>query len=277
LVHEYVSVSQDGTISLKKAPDHEASQTISFSVEARYVNEEQGEWHGRRDITINVTDVVDEQLSLVRDTTFRAGEGITLVEGQVSGDEVPGDEVMLDENTPASRVLYKVVVPDPDVAGNHVYFYLGGDDAGLFAIDVLGDLAELRLKASADHETKSTYNVTIYARELAIKPDAHNQEIHPSRTTDVRDAAHHVKINVIDVDEAPQDFEFDIIEGKIDEGPATTTRTALARLSVTDPDRADAFRKHDFTLSGPDEALFEIEGGFRILTQVSEWNQFLND
>ena len=63
--HEFVTVLPDGRIRLKQAPDHEAMQTISFTVEVRYFREGQGDdagWHGRRDITIDVTDAIDEDV-----------------------------------------------------------------------------------------------------------------------------------------------------------------------------------------------------------------------
>ena len=62
---------------------------------------------------------------------------------------------------PASTVVYDA--SGSDVDGDNITFSLGGTDAGYFNIDA--DDGEVRLKASADYEAKTSYDFTVIATD----------------------------------------------------------------------------------------------------------------
>ena len=64
------------------------------------------------------------------------------------------------ENQANSSVLYTATATDVD-SGDNLTFSISGADSSYFTIDA--DDGEVRLKASADYETQSTYNFTVIA------------------------------------------------------------------------------------------------------------------
>ncbi|MFB0874378.1 MULTISPECIES: VCBS domain-containing protein, partial [unclassified Sphingobium] len=67
------------------------------------------------------------------------------------------------ENADISTLVYKAVATDADVNFGAVTYALGGIDAGAFTLDAT--TGDLKLKASADYETKSAYSVDITASQ----------------------------------------------------------------------------------------------------------------
>ena len=65
------------------------------------------------------------------------------------------------ENAPVGQPVYKVTVSDPD--GDAVFFSLEGTDAAKFGID--GRTGDIRLLASADFETQSSYQLVARATD----------------------------------------------------------------------------------------------------------------
>ncbi|MEK7342229.1 MAG: VCBS domain-containing protein, partial [Pseudomonadota bacterium] len=67
------------------------------------------------------------------------------------------------ENADPSTLVYKAVATDADVNFGPVTYALSGIDAGAFTLDAT--TGDLKLKASADYETKSAYSVDITASQ----------------------------------------------------------------------------------------------------------------
>ena len=139
-----------------------------------------------------------EELILQRDTSLAANAGA----GRA---RVADNAMTVVENTDARTLLYKVRVPAPDVEGNEIYLYLTGTHAHLFTITPDG---ELRLRRAADHEVRSSYDVTIRAREVATGDGGAGSPAQaPAKAGPaVDDAAHRVRITVQDVNDTPPIF-----------------------------------------------------------------------
>jgi Ca2+-binding RTX toxin-like protein len=74
-----------------------------------------------------------------------------------------GAAAQVAENSPASTIVYQVVANDPD--GDPILYSLTGTDAGLLTIDGNG---AVRLIASADFETKTTYSFNVVASDSQL-------------------------------------------------------------------------------------------------------------
>ena len=137
-------MAPDGVISLKQAPDYETKPTISFAVEVRYVREGQDAtagWQGRKDFTIDVTDVNEAPTSLALETLTSS----------------------LDENTPVDErvALARLVVTDPDKvpAFRRHEFSLPDKDTSPFVVD--DGVLYLKAGAVLDHEAAASHTVTL--------------------------------------------------------------------------------------------------------------------
>jgi VCBS repeat-containing protein len=261
--HEHVEVSPQGVIRLRNALDDRAvTPPIKFSVQARYLNKDQIEgnsWYTAREITINVTDVTDQMLTLERDTSVEANLAIGLT-------EIGDGAVTLKENSSLATPLYKVRVPTPDVDGHHIYFYLTGNDAGRFTIDGGGNLrfiGEANFESPDDVGRDRIYDVTIHAREVTAPVDSAGHNLgdgsHPAPAgADLDDASHAVRVKVIDAPDAPvleinePETPFIIYAGTT---PETKRIDTGYRLSPTDED------DDEVTLSAKDNQRFVVKNG----------------
>ncbi|GCA78394.1 Calx-beta domain-containing protein [Microcystis aeruginosa] len=67
------------------------------------------------------------------------------------------------ENAPSSTLIYTATATDADGPVNQIVWSLGGNDASAFTIG--SNNGEVRLKASADYETKSSYSIDVIATD----------------------------------------------------------------------------------------------------------------
>ena len=244
-MRDIFEISSDGRLIFCGETDHDDGRPNSYAVKIRATSApvRQGgiTQTAEQTVTVTVTDVVDELLPLVRDDELATGDGLTAISDGAA---------RLRKGTDAGKILCKVAVPTPDVDGNYVYVYLSGDDAGLFTID--GD-GNLRLRAKADHEAKSSYDVTIHAREVTDEPTGHNLTEHPAKSGMVNDAEHKVTINVANINDQPT-----IIHGGDTRRPLVAENTINA---VYEPQLSKdrAVTRTEWTLSGDDAHLFTVD------------------
>ena len=69
------------------------------------------------------------------------------------------------ENATVSTVVYTVTASDQDT-GNNLIYSLSGADAGFF--DIVSSTGLVRLKASADFETRTSYSITVVATDNGV-------------------------------------------------------------------------------------------------------------
>ena len=143
------------------------------------------------------------------------------------------DSSSINENMDSSTVVYDGEATDVDSADT-LTFSLSGADALLFDIDA--DDGEVRLKASADYETKDTYNFDIVATDDGVG---------------TLSASKSITLNINDVNDPPSVISG--ATGTIAENadPSTVAYDAQA----TDPD-ADTIT---FSITGTDESFFTID------------------
>ena len=138
--------SATGQLMTKAALDYETKMSYMVTVTA---TDPEGATD-TRDITINVTDIAVENLAPMFD------EGATATRS-------------IDENTAAGmNVGDPVTATDPD-EGDKVAYTLGGSDEASFTIN--GSTGQLMTKAALDHETKSSYMVTVTAMDADSATD----------------------------------------------------------------------------------------------------------
>ena len=147
---------------------------------------------------------------------------------------------------PISRSVTENTAPDRDIGpavafiepdGGALTYTLDGDDADSF--DIVDSTGQLRTKTALDHESKSSYEVTVTVTN-------------PSGVS----AENTVDIGVTDINEAP------VVSGGTvfsfaENDPATET---VGVFTAVDPDAGDSV---EWSLSAPgsDEDLFSITGG----------------
>ncbi len=141
------------------------------------------------------------------------------------------------ENTEAGENIgAPVTATDPDT-GNTQTYTLEGADADSFDIDSASGQIQTKSGVTYDHETKSSYSVT-------VKADDNNGG---TATIDVT-------ITVADVDEPPE-FSVETASRTIAEN--TTTGVAIGDpVTATDPDTGDT---PAYTLGGTDATFFDID------------------
>ena len=147
---------------------------------------------------------------------------------------------------PISRSVTENTAPDRDIGpavafiepdGGALTYTLDGDDADSF--DIVDSTGQLRTKTGLDHESKSSYEVTVTVTN-------------PSGVS----AENTVDIGVTDINEAPS-----VSGGTVfrfaENDPATET---VGAFTAVDPDAGDTV---EWSLSAPgsDEDLFSIAGG----------------
>ncbi len=198
-------VTTSGQLQTKTTLDYETKSSYSVTITAQ----DPGDLSATISVTINVTDV--------NEAPVFSSDSITLT---------------VAENTGASvNIGSAVSATDPD--GDTLSYSLSGTDATSF--DIVNTSGQLQTKTALDYETKTSYSVTITAKD----PD------------DLSDTIS-VTINVTDVNEAPV-FSSDSITLTVAENTAAGTNIGSA-VSATDPD-GDTLT---YTLGGTDAASFDI-------------------
>ncbi|WP_284734692.1 M10 family metallopeptidase C-terminal domain-containing protein, partial [Sphingosinicella terrae] len=83
-----------------------------------------------------------------------------------------GTSATIAENSDASTIVYQASATDAD--GDAISYALTGADAALFTIDAAG---AVRLRAPADYETRTTYSLTVEARDSGPAASSRNVTI----------------------------------------------------------------------------------------------------
>ena len=199
-----------GQLKTKAALDFETKSSYSVTITVK----DAGNLTDSISVTINVTNL-DETPSNIA-PIFDDGDSTTR---------------SIAENTPADRNI-GAAVSATDTDSNTLAYVIGGDDASSFSIDL--NTGQLKTSAALDHETKSSYTVTVEVSDGSLKD-----------TIDVT-------ISVTDVNEAPV-FADDSITLSVAENTAANTDIGSA-ITATDPDE-DIL---EYTLGGTDVTSFGI-------------------
>jgi len=141
----------------------------------------------------------------------------------------------IDENTTADTIVYTATASDPD-AGDSITWSLTGTDADLLTIDSGGNV---RLKAPADYEVKSSYSFNVVATDSGNLSDAQA-----------------VTLNINDVNEAPTAVSLLSTTMAINENVTVGAGIKVGDIAVTD----DALGTNVLSLSGADAGSFTIIG-----------------
>ena len=148
---------------------------------------------------------------------------------------------LLENVATTSRVeIGTVTITDIDAAHSNNVLSVEGADAANFEIDA-GKLY-LKAGASVNYEAQASYNITIKTTDGAL--------VYSEPLT----------IAVTDVNEAVTALSL-VSPVAIVENVNTTSRVAIATITVTDPDTPLGFLNNTLTVEGTDAANFEIDGG----------------
>ncbi len=224
-------INDDGILQFRDAPDHDDDNSPnSYEVVIRAtslpVRDGGITQTAEQTVRVEVTNLLDESLTINAVTDLAVAENSTTLRGSA-----------------------QLGITTRERGAHEVEYRLAGGVADKF-VAVTPD-GVISLKQAPNHESTQTINFAVEVRYVRAGQDGEEGwQGH-------RD----VKLNVIDVNEAPTGFEFDVIEDSLDENTPTTARTALARLMVSDPDRVAAFRQHRFSLPDKDTSLFEVDDG----------------
>ena len=142
-------------------------------------------------VTISVSDGMDDYSNTdsVVDDSITVTINVTNVnEDPTFADDAP-TTLSVDENTATDTDITDGLFKADDPEGDTPIYSLAGPDAASFAIDTDG---QLKTKADLDHETKSSYSVTIQVTDSKAADGTANPAI---------DATHTVTISVTDVDD----------------------------------------------------------------------------
>ena len=143
---DFFDIDDDGVLTFRQPPDYKESgdNEYSFNVEAYDGNPPSGQRPGKTfySVTVTVIDVeeANEQPAFADATTTRS-----IIENTEAGENV-GDPVTATD-------------PDRDA----LEYILGGTDASSF--DIGSSTGQLLTDAALDHETKSSYSVTVSVRD----------------------------------------------------------------------------------------------------------------
>jgi hypothetical protein len=175
--------------------------------------------------------------------------GVTIAVNDVN--EAPvfaSDMVMIsvDENTPAGDIGDPIAATDED-EGATLTYELGGDDAASFAIDAA--TGQLMTMAALDHETKSSYTLTVTVTDGELVTVMVTDGEHSAEITVM------VTVGVDNVNEAPVFDEGDSADRNVDEN--TEAGMAIGDpVTATDEDAGDTL---EYSLGGDDAASFAID------------------
>ncbi len=197
--------SATGEVRLNASADYEADTGYAISVTAT-----QGTTATTQSVTVSVTDLNDNN------PVFQSGNTAVVI-----------------ENTATSFVVYDANATDADVSFGPISYTLGGADAAFFTID--GATGEVRLNASADYETRTSYAISVTATQGA------------TATTQA------VTVSVTDLNDNNPVFQSG--------NTASVNENAAISTVVYDANATDAdatFGAISYTLGGADAALFNI-------------------
>lgn len=201
-----------------------AEQALNFEQQASYA------------VTVGVADA-----SLIDSPPVSASYTLSVSDVNEAPVFTSGGSVSVAENSATSLVLYTASASDED-AGQHLSYSLSGADAGKFRI--AADTGRVTLKASADFETRASYQFNVVATDSA---------------TPALSATRAVSVTVIDVFEAPPEPNTAPViksgaSGAVAENadPAAIVYTA----SASDANAGQALR---YSLAGSDAASFDID------------------
>ena len=161
-----------GQLKTKTIFDYETDTKISYTV------------------TISVSDGMDDYSNpdTAIDGTITVTINVTDVnEGPKFADEAPGTQTVAENTADGENIGSPYTATDPE--RDTLTYSLTGTDAASFAIDSNG---QLKTKADLDHETKSSYNVTIRVTDNKAPDGTASATI---------DDSHTVTINVTDEDD----------------------------------------------------------------------------
>ena len=209
-------VSTSGQLKTKAALDYETKQSYSVTI-----NVSDGTLTDTITVTITVTNVNDVA------PVFTDGENTTRA---------------IAENT-ATDADIEDPVEATDQENDTLTYSLGGTDAASFSI--VSTSGQLKTKAALDHESKSSYSVTVSVSDGNGGSDSIT-----------------VRINVTDVNEAPVFDDGATTTRWIDENVGGSQGGTIT-VSATDEDVGDTLR---YTLSGTDAALFSIDNTGQLST-----------
>ncbi len=218
---DFFDIDDDGVLTFTQPPDYEnpadenGANTYSFSITAYDTSPPSGQRPGRTFFSVRVTVAdVNEPPEFSVETASR-----TIAENTTTGVAI-GDPVTATD-------------PDNDTPA----YTLEGADLDSFDIDSASGQIQTKSGVAYDHESKSSYSVT-------VKADDNNGG---TATIDVT-------ITVADVEEPPE-FSVETASRTIAEN--TTAGVAIgAPVTATDPDTGDT---PAYTLGGTDAAFFDID------------------
>ena len=219
--------SETGALTLVDDPDHETTSSYSVTITAFTREGETDVQSAPQAVSVKVVDQNDEPPDF-------AATGMASV----------------DENSGAGRVVYTPAAAVPDVSGDDVVYRLSGTDELDFTID--SETGALTLVDDPDHETTSSYSVTItaFTRE---------------GETDVQSAPQAVSVKVVDQNDEPPDFAATGM-ASVDENSGAGRVVYTPAAAVPDVSGDDVV----YRLSGTDELDFTIDSETGALTLVDD-------
>jgi len=213
-----VDVDDTLTFSLDAASD----ETLDIDADGLITGSVTNDEVGTHTVTVTATDSTGETAS----TSFQ----FTVTNANDAPIMTSGTTASVNENAATSTVIYTATATDADV-GSILTYSLGGADANSFDIDASS--GEVTLKASADFETKATYNVDVIVTD--------NGEI---QLTDSQS----VVVSINDINDAPVLAEpFGTVTIMEDE-----PQNENLALDFSDPDSGDTI---SFTMTGAPSSL----------------------
>ncbi|MGI9213971.1 MAG: cadherin domain-containing protein, partial [Methylococcaceae bacterium] len=199
-----------GAVTLKTSADYEAKASYSFTVVAssKDLSSEQA-------IVVSVNDLNDNTPVITSPAT-----------GNV------------DENAPASTVIYTVTATDADATtpNNTRVYSLKGDDAGLLNIDPT--TGAVTLKTSADYETKASYSFSVVASSKDLS------------------SVQAVVVSVNDLNDNTPVIT-SVATGQVDENADPST--VIYTVTATDADATSPNNTLVYSLTGDDAGLLNID------------------
>jgi hypothetical protein len=189
------------------------------------------------DVTVEVDDT---SVGSTPDLTQAFSLSITNVNDVPSTLSLDNTITSLAENTDtSSRIKVADITITDDALGTNT-ISLSGTDAASFEVD--GTVLYLKANTSLDHETKTSYAVTVEVDDTTV-----------GSTPDLTQA---FTLNVTDVNEAPTVLSLDNTTTSLAENTDTSNRIKVADITITD----DALGTNTISLTGTDAANFEVVG-----------------
>ena len=216
----HFSISSAGVLTFNTPPDYETpADTSTNNVYLVEVRASDGPNTDTQAVEVTVTNV-NEPPAFASETAAR-----TIAENTEAG---------VDIGTPVSAT-------DPD-AGATLTYSLGGTDAAF--LDIIESTGQLQTKATLDHETKDSYEVTVSVRDSKDTSDD---------TDTTTDATITVTITVTNVNEPPEFPSTETGNRQVAENTPASRGIGLP-ISAVDPE-ADTLT---YSLDGTDAASFRI-------------------